>query len=109
MNIPIPDTERGRAKLIMTLPQMSKILVWGFAPFWIGKDQSALENLQVNPSAGFNLEIRGGIYIDSAANSPNGDRHTPIQLDWVGPLYVLNGGGAHDQIQNVVFIEANQC
>lgn len=81
------------------------IIVWGLANFWLSTGRS-VETTQGAPPAGFNTEIRDGIYCVGAPQGVgSGPTPQPLSLSWKGDLWVCNGTGPLDQQNNAVFIQ----
>lgn len=107
MKVRFDNTNRSLAVLVASGVR-GFVVIWGFAPFWVGSSRAALENLEPPPAGGFNLENRDGMYITTAV-TPTGSV-LPTILPWNGDVYVLNGNGAGDQVNNLVNIMVvNQC
>jgi|SRR5579883_747610 len=82
------------------------IVAWGFAPFWLGKNATALAQVQGVVPGGFNLELRDGVYCNSNPTGPGpGPSPQPLTIPWSGDIYVLDGAAPGDSKNNVAIIQ----
>jgi hypothetical protein len=79
------------------------IILWAFAPIWIGESSQALQK-QGTPPGGFNFEVRDGIYWQNQIG-PSQASNNPLVIPWVGELWLCNGKAPTDSINNVVIIK----
>ena len=81
------------------------LIIQSYSPIWVSTNP-ALANPQPFPQ-NTNLELRDGVYVDCFYESING-RPQPVVLPWNGPVYVLNGKGAADNVLNAANIQIVQ-